>query len=103
MNNINNYISCLNNRVNNLEKDLNCVICVLSNLDSNKNLLVGYEKPDIELGKDDNLYIQLKGGIFYKKNNNIWNIIGILEPLIIDGGENIHIERGIKNVNTNQT
>ncbi|MEG1010055.1 MAG: hypothetical protein RSE41_09110 [Clostridia bacterium] len=86
MRNFDNCITCLDCRINNLENELNCVITLLNTIGSN-TLNVGYNTPIDTLGNENSLYIQLKGGIFYKKNNNKWNVVGILEPLIVDGGD----------------
>ncbi|MEG0074077.1 MAG: hypothetical protein RR922_04570 [Clostridia bacterium] len=85
MKKIYNCISCLNCKIEHLEEQLNCVMCVLSKY-TNENVHVGYGPPIFGSGEDKDIYIQLDGGIFYANHDNTWDNIGALEPLIVDGG-----------------
>ncbi|MEG0873191.1 MAG: hypothetical protein RSE00_04445 [Clostridia bacterium] len=88
MKNIEKCIACLNCRMDNIERQMCCAIrCVNSTL--NSNVVLGDLEPSNSIGKNGCIYIQLKGGIFYKKSNNNWDLIGVLEPLIIDGGDRV--------------
>ncbi|MEG2310891.1 MAG: hypothetical protein RSB76_02770 [Clostridia bacterium] len=89
-----NCIACLNDRINNLEKQMCCLINIINSTESS-NILVGYVEPLCNKCRNGTIYIQLKGGVFYKAYNNKWNIIGTLEPLIVDGGESLWYKGGI--------
>ncbi|MEG2348112.1 MAG: hypothetical protein RSB67_00500 [Clostridia bacterium] len=93
MKNINDCIYCLNCKIESLENRINCILSLLEHC-TNSNIIIDNYLPSKDIGKIGDIYIQLKGGVFYIKNNGNWDIIGTLEPLIVDGGDRQCLKRG---------